>query len=206
MRQFVLVLFIGVLLGGCAVGNTHRYDLGDAELTLKSSKTIAVSTLDSRSYIISGEKTRDFVGLQRGGFGNPFGVTTDSGRPLSEDMTRSIVEAMRISGVTALAVTLGSSDPNSAIKTLLSEEADRYVLLILREWKADTYVNTNLIHDVTLQVLEGDGNKLAEKRIRGEENLGAALIPADSRVNTEKAFKAKLEALLNDPAIVEALK
>ena len=82
MRNLVLLLFVGVLASGCAVGNTHRYDWGDANLSIETDKTVAVSILDARSYVQSGAKLPNFVGLQRGGFGVPFGVTTRSGRPV----------------------------------------------------------------------------------------------------------------------------
>jgi hypothetical protein len=85
---------MGVLLGGCAVDNSHRYDLGDAEFQVESNKTVAVAVVDTRPYVLSGEKTANFSGLMRGGFGNPFDVTTDSGRALAEDLTISIVRAL----------------------------------------------------------------------------------------------------------------
>ena len=206
MRNLVLVFFIAVLTSGCAVGNTHRYDLGDAELTLETQKSVAVMTIDLRPYILDGDKDPTFVGLYRAGFGNPFDVSTDSDRPLATDMSISIVEAMKKKGVKAFSLDAPDGATRALARQLLiKENADRLVILQQREWKTDTYFNTALIYSVTLEVLRGDGASLAENDLAGRDNLGGATVPADARVNTERAFKAKLELLLNDPEVLAAL-
>src|SRR3546814_13503229 len=111
MRNLAFVLCMGVLLGGCAVGNTHRYDLGDAQFQVNSSKSIAVAVVDVRPYVLDGDKAPDFSGLMRGGFGNPFDVTTDSGQPLAADFTAFIVAALQRARIPAVSVPL---TPNPA--------------------------------------------------------------------------------------------
>ncbi len=206
MRNLCLVILLGFLASGCAFGNTHRYDLGDAAFNLQSDKAVAVATLDLRSYVRSGDKPPSFVGLQRGGFGNPFDINTSSGRPMAEDMTTSIVKALTTSGVQASGVNAPTGAGEAGVRELLLKaEAERFVLFLVREWKADTYLNTALIYDVTLSVLQGDGSQVAEKSLQGRDNLGSSLVPADARVNTEKAFRRKLEEAINDPAVAAAL-
>lgn len=130
MQKFVLLAFIGVFLGGCAIGNTHRYDLGDASFDLESKNTVAISVVDLRPYILSGDKLPNFVGLLRGGFGNPFDVTTDSDRPLAEDMTISIVESLKKDNIRAIAVPVSASTDEAAARSLLlNAKADRFALL-----------------------------------------------------------------------------
>ena len=79
-----------LLCHGCAVGNRHAYHTTVAPLQASGSHTIAVATHDEREYVRSGNKQPDFVGLQRGGYGNPFKVTTESGHALAQDVTDSI--------------------------------------------------------------------------------------------------------------------
>ena len=81
---------------GCAAGNRHAYHETVAVLQASGSKTIAVATHDEREYVRSGHKRPNFVGLQRGGYGNPFNVTTASTHPLAQDMTDAIVEAQEL--------------------------------------------------------------------------------------------------------------
>jgi hypothetical protein len=206
MRSLILLICMGVLLGGCAVGNSHRYDLGDAELQVESSKTVAVAVVDARPYVLSGDKTPNFSGLMRGGFGNPFDVTTDSGRALAEDLTISIVSALKRDGVEAVAVPVGPTARGSDARTLLlASGADRCTLLTIREWKSDTYLNTGLFYNMTLEVLATDGTVLASKVLQGHDNLGASGMPADARVHVEAAVKTKLEAVFGSSDIKVAL-
>ncbi len=207
MRNILLFLLVTVWLGGCAIGNTHPYDLGDANFDLKTEKTVAVTVLDHRPYIVAGDKQPNFVGLMRGGFGNPFDVTTSSDRPLAQDMTISIVDSMKKKDVNAVGVVVPhSTDEATARRKLLAADADRYVFLVLQEWKSDTYISTALLYNVSLEVLGSSGAQLADTTLRGKDNLGAGLVPADARTAVETAVRLKLEAAFNDPEIVAALK
>mgnify|MGYP006928212877 CR=1 FL=1 len=98
-----------------------------------------------------------------------------------------------------------TSEPDQARDHLLKADATRFVFVLMREWKSDTYVNTGLTYDLTLDVLEKDGSVLAEKSANGHDNLGASMVPADARTNSERAFRQKLENLFGDPGVVAAL-
>lgn len=207
MRNAFLVLVLGCLVGGCAIGNTHRYDLGDATLGVESEQTVAVATVDMRPYVRSGDKSPNFVGLQRGGWGNPFDVRTRSGNSLADDMTVSIVESLKASNVGAVAVMVPSNAGlPAARKTLLASDADRFALFVLQEWKSDTYAATALIYDVSLSVLQSDGSVIAEEALKGRDNLGASMTPEGAREKTENGFRQKLEVLFGAPDIAKALR
>jgi hypothetical protein len=71
-----------LVLEGCAVG--QRYAYSDANLPLarvSSGASIGLGVRDARPYVVSGNKAPTFVGVMRGGFGNPFDVQTQSGQP-----------------------------------------------------------------------------------------------------------------------------
>lgn len=65
------------------MGNKHQYIGSDPELLVTTTYATAVAVQDRRPYVLDGDKDADFVGIQRGGFGNPFDVITTSGRPLA---------------------------------------------------------------------------------------------------------------------------
>jgi len=193
---------------GCAAGNRHAYHETVAVLQAAGSKTIAVATHDEREYVRSGHKRPNFVGLQRGGYGNPFNVTTASTHPLAQDMTDAITASLRARGFQAIPVAVTHEDDAAVVRQrILGARADRAVLLVLNEWKADSMQNTALIYAVTLEVLDGDGGVLAEKNLIGKDNLGGSFWnpPAHARRVVPAAFKAKLEMLLNSPEVVAAL-
>ncbi|MEH6548066.1 MAG: hypothetical protein V7701_16640, partial [Sneathiella sp.] len=87
-----VILAFGILLSACAVGNKYDYKDQPIDLAASSDQKIGVSVVDQRIYIVSGEKPADFVGLQRGGFGNPFDVNTKSGGPMADSFAFAIAE------------------------------------------------------------------------------------------------------------------
>ena len=205
MRK-ILVCFAALLLNACAIGNQHDYTTSIPQLSIQGSGTAAVAVLDQRPYILDHDKKENFCGLMRGGFGNPFDVTTVSGNPLATDLRNTVVAALRNKGIDAESVetTLALSDAD-AKAALLSAAKDRALLFIIKEWKSDTYFNTGLLYDVTLEVYDKLGATIAESKIAAKDNLGPAALPRDVRIAVAKAYQAKLETLLNDQKVVGAL-
>ncbi len=168
-----------------------------------------MATQDRREYVLSGDKDPQFVGLQRGGYGNPFDVRTSNDRPLAEDMTTAIVAAIAKRGFQPVPVlVLPSADAAQVRQALFKDGVERALLLTLREWKSDTYVNVGLPYDITLVVMDKTGAVVGEKRLQRRDNLGGSFWspPSHAEKTVPLAFKAKLEELLSDPAIAGALR
>src|SRR6187549_591489 len=116
------------------IGQQHAYHLGNPQVLQRGSLVLALAVQDQRPYELSGAKRPNFVGLSRGGFGNPFDVTTQSGQPLASDISSSIVASMRGRGVEAKVVELKPGTPESeALSQLRAAGAQKSVLLTLRE-------------------------------------------------------------------------
>ncbi len=206
--QYAVVVIVLAFSAGCAVGNRHSYSNVVADFTVSGTKAVGVAAHDQRQYVKDREKTPDFVGLQRGGFGNPFNITTASGEPLAKDMTEALVTSLAKKGYKAVPVAVTQDDDQAAaLEKLKAVRAERLILLILNEWKSDTYMNTALSYDVTMKIYDQDGRVLAEKRIQGKDDLGGSSWnpPAHARQAVPRAFKGKIEELLNSPAIADAL-
>src|SRR5574341_548216 len=88
--RHLIVISIAVASAGCAVGNKHSYTVERPELVVQGTRSVAVAAQDARPYVVAGNKTPDFVGLQRGGFGNPFDVTTECGRARGCDFAATV--------------------------------------------------------------------------------------------------------------------
>lgn len=208
-RLTLFLLAIAWVVSGCALGNQYAYHGVSAELDVQTGKKVSVATLDYRSYVQNGERSPNFVGLQRGGYGNPFQVTTASGRSLAEDMTTAIASALKQQGVQAMPiVTLLKDSEDTAVSTMIKSGAQRHLLLTLKQWRSDCYTNVALAYDARLKVLDANGKILAQSHISGNDNLGgnAWNPPAHAKVAVPKALKEKLEKLLNSQNIVAALK
>lgn len=206
--QLCILLAALLLLGACAIGNKHAYHDVVGSMPFSGNAEVRVATHDQRPYVLSGEKQPDFVGLSRGGYGNPFDVSTADGRPLADGMTQAISNSLRQGGFRPAPVIVASSDSAAQAREKLMQAAGGVaILLVIREWKSDTYQNTALHYDATLSVLDKTGQVLGETTVRGRDNLGGSFAnpPAHAREAVPRAFKAKLEALLGDPAVTRAL-
>jgi hypothetical protein len=90
----------------------------------------------------------------------------------------------------------------------LSALTERNLLLVLTQWKSDTFMNTSLHYNAKLSVLDSGRRELASKTILGRDNLGGSAWDPQShaRKAVPIAFAEKLEELLSDPSVVRALR
>ena len=84
--KVVVALLLALTVSACAIGNQHQYAGVAPNVTAQTNLPLAIGVQDRRLYILDGTKTEDFVGVQRGGFGNPFDVTTATDGPLAADI------------------------------------------------------------------------------------------------------------------------
>lgn len=205
-KKLILLIVSMSLFSGCAVGVKHDYEVRQADLGFKSNASVNVATLDHRQYVQSGKKPEDFVGLSRGGFGNPFDVNTKSGDPLADDISDSLVSSLANSGLNARKVILkpGQSQA-SAIEALQKVKANRYLLFLLSEWKGDSMMNVAFIYDFEVYVLNEDGNILARKQYEAKENLGPVdgFTPGGVR-QINKRFKSFITEIFSSREIQES--
>lgn len=176
-------------LAGCAVGNRYDYGSSIEGLPVTGSGKIAVTVTDARPYVLSGDKKPDFVGLQRGGFGNPFDVRTGSGQPLATEMRDAIAKALQKQGFSVVAAT---------------EPADRKLELKVLEWKTDVMMHLKTLYDLELSVFDGSGALLAKSATKGED-VGGGGFESQNASNAAKSFELRLTELVRDSGVQQAL-
>jgi len=210
IRKLGVLLMFGVLTA-CAVGNRHRYDDVVATLPYSATESVAVLTVDQRPYVLDRHKTPQFVGISRGGYGNPFDITTESGKPLSDDVTHAIAASLHAKGFDTIELHTEVGDaPTKSIEAVTASGKSRGLVIVLREWKSDTYGGTALHYDVTVTVYDHTGTALASSSIYGKDDLGGNAFttfnpPEHAKEVVPPAFKSKLEQLLTNPGIQAAL-
>ncbi len=198
------LLGIVLLLTGCAVGVTHQLDTAVPTVpTSGKNSSIAVSAQDQRQYVLSGTKPETFVGLSRGGFGNPFDVNTASGNSLASDITKVVATSLSASGARVDVIAVAPQEHERAVLDKLAAKKTKAVLVSISEWKTDTYMSVTLHYDLTLSVVTPDGKVSARKRAFGTEELGSSAInpPEVSRQKAPPALKRILEQLFTAPEI-----
>lgn len=202
----MLAMMVGCL--GCAAGQRIKYNNVGLDIKNQGIYAVAVATLDSRQYVVNGEKEPSYIGTFRGGWGNPFDVTTESNNTLSKDMTNEICASLNEKGYQTTPIYLTKDDTKEhAISKLKGASADRLILLTLHEWYSDTYQNTSLYYDAELNVMSKEGNVMGQSSIKGEDDLGGSFNPpANAKEKVPQAYKKNLETLLNESSVINALK
>lgn len=184
-----------------------RYDDITLDLKYSGSKVVGVAVHDQRTYIKSGEKKPFYAGVVRGGFGNPFDVQTEDGKPLADDFLKSICDSLTQKGFKTMPVALKPGDAfEEARKKLLAADAERFILVIINEWYSDSYFGVGIFYDITLRVLDRRGGGLAEVTIKGKDDLGTEWFGSTTYSESPNTFKEKFEHLLNDDKVETALK
>jgi hypothetical protein len=205
--KLVLSLLSIVLISGCAVGNKHNYSDSTPNIKGTQGNKLDLGAQDQRLYVLSGDKPAAFVGLSRGGFGNPFNVETESGQPLSDDFTKAVSRALSKKGVQVTEINIPIRMDQGDVIRKLTQSGNKAVFISIKEWKSDTYQNTSLNYDIQVQVIDKSGKVVAVKSISGNENLGGDFInpPGHAKRVIPPAFQTKLEVLFSDPAIASHL-
>lgn len=201
------IIVVVASLWGCST-TRHRYHDVTVPLSHSGSVAVAVATVDQRQRVKSGEVSDDFVGIQRGGYGNPFTVKTESGRSLGDDMSSSVASSLAARGYKATPIHIESGEqPNQVAAKLRATGADRSVVIELLAWHSDCYSRVGLTYDVVTRVLDRQGQILAQARVNGLDNLGGNIWNPGRYAAEEVplAFAEKLRQLLDHPQIAAAL-
>jgi hypothetical protein len=205
--QKLLIILSMVLLSGCAVGNKYDYRTSAIDLPLKSAAVdkVVLSVNDMRPYVVEGKKAPTFVGLQRGGFGNPFDVNTVSGKPLADDMFSAIENSLDKAGYQVIGVEK-SDDEKVLVTAAAANGAKRIVVLNINEWKSDVMMSVTLHCDLELTIYDQLGVELAKNRMKFDEGIGGAQMGAakNSQIVTAE-FAKRIGYLFNSEQIRSVL-
>jgi hypothetical protein len=81
------------------------------------------------------------------------------------------------------------------------------LLVMVHRWNADTYIDVELGHDLVAAVIGHNGALLGHARSTGDVDLGGDAInpPGHAEKAVPAAFKRKLEWLLGDAKVIDAL-
>lgn len=206
VSRIFLAFPLMLMLGACAIGHKYDYSSTTAELNAETDKTVSASVIENRTYVINGEKDPNFVGLQRGGFGNPFDVTTRSGRPFATELTEALVKALDTRGIQAQTLILAPRTTDAeAVAAFQDQDTDRLLLIRMREWKTDSVMRFRVIWKLKATVYDRTGALLAENTVQGDGVSGSAGLESANNAIALRAMSSQLEHLLNSREMIAAL-
>jgi hypothetical protein len=197
----LLAACAAALIGGCGVEATLRHHRVSLELAAAGDAELALAVHDQRPYVRSEEKIPAYVGSLRKA-GIPYDAHTASGRALAADMARVVERALAERGFSIRRIDSRPAQIEiEVVKRLAASGAARSLLLAVREWHADVRSEQTLLkYDLGLKVINAYRTVVAETSLRGEQEL-----PGRPDIALPRAYREKLEALLNAPAVVAAL-
>lgn len=205
--SFAFIMLSLCIITGCA--GRHNYSKITPSITPVGVGRVVVATQDHRPYVINGEKSENFVGLQRNGYGIPFNVTTGA-VTLAESFSTAACNALKAAGAGCSVVKTFRGQSDRSVKQKVSQQGSRGILFTIKEWRSDSMVRAALKYDVKVAVVNSAGKVLATDTIQGSDLTSDSiwtLAPARAaRKGSEKALKAKLEQLLGSPVIIAALR
>ncbi|MGH8534208.1 MAG: hypothetical protein ACREV1_16210 [Gammaproteobacteria bacterium] len=123
-------------------------------------------------------------------------------------MAKVLTVALGRSGAMVTPVKLSPSlSKAEAIGALQSTNAEKSLLLLLYEWKSDTYNGTEIIYELEMEAIDKQGKVLARKRAQGIDQLGGAFwdpqghaqeaVPAAFQRKVEDLFLGEIADVLN---------
>ncbi len=200
----IALTFVPVSLTGCgghtAINRTENYIYAWPRVNYTSNVPLLVGVIDKRPYVINGKVKPSYVGLMRGGFGNPWYMHTESGQPLSDDLYQAVSSGYRNAGFVVDDV---KSSMNHAEITsyFASKRGAKKILIKILEWKSDTYKRSKFNYDLSALIYDENGEIIAET---AETNLKGNS-PGEAVVSPLDAGRGALSKLLNNKQIKEAL-
>jgi len=188
------LLACATLLGGCVVGQSlpAEYQATPATVSAGGAK-VAVTVADERAFVKNGDKPPYFIGQYRGGFGNPWDVTTKDKVPLASLLQRDLETELKALGYVVVPRT----------------DASRVLDVSIADWKFDGMVNGKFWYELHARVKGADGAQLASSDVKDSQ-----VIEGSIWTGAKGAIEAKMPELYagairklvrENPAIAEAL-
>lgn len=218
LQRLCLTVALLAALGGCGAGDTldaaigtsfgGSYDYAALEPTLASApaRSVAVTVIDQRPYVVNGEEGPGFAGTMLGRYRNPVPVDTASGRPLAAVITEALAGALTRAGAEASGVPVAKGTAEAeALAVLGATGAERLLVVRLNEWRTDAKVRVEARWNLEATVHDSSGRVLGRRSTRGAESIGTTGFDGTGEALAVPDLAQRLSRLLDAPAIADAL-
>lgn len=193
--KLVILLALVVILcacgGGAAFNRTENIQSAWPVISYSTDNQITIQVIDKRPDVLSKKVNPTYVGVMRGGFGNPFNMNTESGQPLADDIAISIHNGFKNAGIK-------SEVFNGLSTNILSKIKYRRLELTIYEWECDYYKTADFKYNLALNITNADGKILASVT---DLNIDDKNITVPSPI---EAGRNALSKILNNESIIKA--
>lgn len=195
--KLVILLALVVILcscgGGAAFNRTENIQSAWPVISYSTDNQIIIQVIDKRPDVLSKKVNPTYVGVMRGGFGNPFNMKTESGQPLADDIAISINNGFKNAGIKAEVYNGMHANISNKIKY-------RRLELTIYEWECDYFKTADFKYNLALTASNSDGKILASVT---NLNIDDKNITVPSPI---EAGRYALSKILNSESIIRAVK
>ena len=194
LRNFFTILITVFGLSACVA--CQSIDLkyaADSTQKVGNGTPIAVQVKDERPYVQNKNKTPDYIGSYRAGFGNKWDVSTKHDLPLAQIMEKDLTQELTDSGF--------------AVKSF--DAAVKKVQVLIKDWNFDTYINGRFTYAIDVNAIGDSGSPISHKTLHDE-----VVIEGNLMTGAKSAFEEEIPKIYNkilrqiisdDSALVSAL-
>jgi hypothetical protein len=176
--RVVILALVTTLVTGCAFGQKISYTgISPFGVPENTPKQVGLAVSDKRPDVVANEHSLQWVGYSRPPLGIPYGVHTESGRPLSDDLASLLQSSLTEHKIVAQTVsTQPFEDRQVIVARVISNRKARNFIFTLNDWHTDSYVGliTSLHYSVNLEVVDAKGRTLGVASSVGVKSLSAS--------------------------------
>ena len=193
INRFLIALTLTVTLSACASANLSGLNFGRNQ----ANSCVDIYVQDIRPYVVNGDKGADFVGILRGGFGQPHDYSTEKGTSLASEIGNALETSFFE----------GDAEYIDDEPKRVSPGGCKSMVLTMREWKIDAFVNAWFELDADMNVYDSSGQKIASKTLKRKDPLDGSFWDPESAAeeNFVNETQSTLTLFLTDPFISSAL-
>jgi hypothetical protein len=203
MRAINLLVFL--FFTGCVISQKTNYTDGFYEIKLPITRNyydIVLVVQDKRPYVLDGSFSPSYCGTLQALNGISYPLHTLSDKPLTDDLAILLEKALEKN---SLNVELQFAKPIQEIEEIYSTSKTlnkRLLILILRDWQTDTFVNSDFIYNFNLLVINDQGKKIFEINSQAKKRIYA---PGNGTPTLKEQIESVFEGVFNSPEILKAI-
>jgi len=204
------VIFLSaVVTFGCAIGQKIPFDYVPSAGPGHASRPLTLFEVeDNRPFVVNRDKAADWVGLLRGGYGNPFDVGTSSHQPFAHEVHQALARELGALGFDVYSSSVLSGSDEHALARAMHPDGGRGLAVVIRWWKTNTYVNTDIDYSFLVRVIDASGRSLAEQIVERHDELRGSFWnpPRAMKKQVAAAYDDAIRRIVRDnPVILSAL-